>query len=201
MTEIYGIPNNGISELKLQDGAVTENKIHNNVISANKFKDDVIPIVDITDQCTFSWDTAPTSITAGTFPDSFLDKDPDTKLEFYCHHAGSGAQAKLQIDLPKTCFFFILGDIGLGAQISTYSSAGRSLYATQGLSTQNINQWIDWKKTRASNSFSERLLRYRSGLTNEYGNQVLLQWYSDTAGDYAFEIFNIRVLEFVGLSL
>ena len=160
-----------------------------------------VKLKDITAQCTFSWDTAPTSITAGTFPDSFLDKNPETKLEFYSTYSGANTQATLYIDLPKICFFALLGDVGLGAQIGGDGDAVRELYATQGLSAQNIDQWVFWKRSRLTNIFSERLLRYKSGLLVDYGDRSILQWYSNTSGSFAFEIFNIRILEFVGLSL
>ena len=161
-----------------------------------------IAIRDITKKCTFSWLPAPTAITAGTFPDSFLDKNPETKLEFYGTHSGAGSQAQIKILLPKICFFAVLGDIGVGAQIGTDSSAGRQTYLDQGITDdRQISGWQTWKRTQQDISFSTRLLRYHSGLSLEYGNEARLIFYSDTAGDWAFEIFNIRILEFVGLSI
>jgi len=153
---------------------------------------------DITDKCTFSWVVAPTSITAGTLSD-ITDKNHTTKLEFYGTYIGSGSQAQLAITAPKTCDLFMIADIGVGAVIGGDNSAGRSVYADISVSSERLpTAWDSWMKTITNGVFSQRL-RHFNFMPNCYGNSIRLIFHSDTAGDYAFEIFSVTILEMCGI--
>ena len=155
---------------------------------------------DITKQCTFSWSTDPTDITAGTFPDIFLNKDHSTKLEFYSTFSGSGTQAKLQVELPKTCTFVILSDIGVGAQIGADSTATRKVYLDASISSDRLpTAWAEYIRTVATTSMSKRLYQEILTTPSVYGNIARFLFYSNTAGDFAFEIYTINILEIVGV--
>ena len=154
---------------------------------------------DITKQCTLSWKTAPTSITAGTFPDIILDKNHSTKLEFYSTHSGAGVQTEIGIRTPKASNIIVLADIGVGAQIGGYSSAGRSVYSDLSIfGNRSPNSWNSWMKTASSGVFSQRLRHYNS-IPNNYGNYGRIMFHSDSAGSFAWEIFSITILEICGI--
>ena len=159
-----------------------------------------IELRDITKQCTFSWSTAPTSVTAGTFPDSFIDVSHSTNLEFYCTHSGAGTQAQLQVSLPRTCRFVIFDDCGVGAQIGGYGDARREIYADIAVQAErNASVTNTYRRVAADTVFSQRLRKYSQGIPQDYGDVARLMFYSATAGDYAWEIFSIRIIEIVGV--
>lgn len=155
---------------------------------------------DITKQCTFSWKTAPTAITAGTFPDSFIDGNHETKLEFYGTYSGATSQAQLTISLPKICQFMLFDNCGVGAQIGDYNSAYREVKADTGIASErSITVWNSYRKTASASGFSTRMRRPYQGFLQDYGDTCRLIFYSNTAGDYAFEIYSIKILELVGV--
>jgi len=155
---------------------------------------------DITNQCTFSWATEPTEITGGTFPDSFLDGSHETKLEFYDTHTGAGVVAQLLISLPKACHFIILDDIGVGAQIGDDGDAAREVRADISiLSERDASASNRHRLTAVTTNFSKRLRRFYQSFLQDYGDNGKLLFYSNTAGSYAWEIFNIRIIEIVGI--
>jgi len=157
-----------------------------------------IKLRDITRQCTFSWQFAPTQITGGTFPDSFIDGDHETKLEFYETYTGADAQVQWRVALPKLCFFMMAVDIGVGAQRGSWGSADRKVYAdirTAG----NASAWQEFLRVYTSGDFSMRMGQYRNGVPIHYGQHGGLQFWAGTDGEYAFEIFQIRIIEIVGV--
>ena len=159
-----------------------------------------IILKDITKQCTFSWAVAPTSVTAGTFPDSFIDGSHETKLEFYSTYAGSTYQASLDVRLPKACHFMIIDDIGVGAQIGADASSRREVKIDMSFEADRApfavgNCW----RTKGDTSFSERLSKYYRSFSQEYGDVGRYFFFSNIAGDFAFEIFQIRIIELVGV--
>lgn len=155
---------------------------------------------DITAQCTFSWRTAPTQITAGTFPDSFIDGNPETKLEFYDNWTGAGNKTALDITFPKVGAFLVIDDIGVGAQIGGDGSAQRVVKVDLSISADRApNSVVTYKKTVIDAHFSERFRSAYFGFIQGYGDICRITAYSNTAGDYAFEIYNLRVLEIVGV--
>ena len=159
-----------------------------------------IKLKDITAQCTFSWLTAPTGITAGTFPDSFIDGNHETKLEFFGTYGGSGSQARLRGTLPKVCFCMLLADAGVGAQIGGDSSSKREMKVDTSVLSERYASNVQVFQTSVSEaSFSQRFLVSNFGSPQSYGDRIRLDFYSNTAGDYAFEIYNLRVLEIVGV--
>ena len=159
-----------------------------------------IKLRDITAQCTFSWQTAPTQITAGTFPDSFIDGSHETKLEFYGTLSAAGIPARLYIDLPKACMVSVVVDAGVGAQIGGGNSATREIFGDMRIASEaNPNGWNSFLKTPGATVFSARFLHPFNGKLEGYTDKIGLTCYVNTAGDWAFEIYSIRVLELVGV--
>ncbi|MHC1625563.1 MAG: hypothetical protein ACXQS2_06140 [Methermicoccaceae archaeon] len=156
-----------------------------------------VPLQDITDQCTFSWDTAPTTIDSGTFPDSFLDKDHTTKLAFTSTYGGSGYQARVAITLPEVCHFLPVMDVGVGAQVGTDDAIRRvrfdSYLASEGALVSGAHGFF-----LNTGKFSRRMLPYYSREPH-YGDRFQFDFYALAAGDYKFEIFSFRLLKMVGL--
>jgi len=154
---------------------------------------------DITKQCTFSWEVLPTSITAGAF-DDIIDGNHTTKLEFYSTFAGATSQAQLQFTLPHACTFMVFPDIGVGAQIGADSSAGREVkFDTSLLSERSPSFWNTFLKTYSDTAMSTRFRRIYQGLPSTYGDAGRFIFYSNTAGDFAFEIYTVNILEIVGV--
>jgi len=157
-----------------------------------------VPLQDITDQCTFSWNTAPTTIDSGTFPDSFLDKDHTTKLAFTSTYGGAGYQAKIFIDLPEACHALLIPDIGAGAQVGTDDSTRKIYFDFCLASEKNPGSGSVNILLAGSGNYSERLIVKNQPLFR-YGDKMGILFQSSAAGDFKFEIFSIRILKIVGL--
>jgi len=154
---------------------------------------------DITKQCTFSWGVNPTGITAGTF-DDIIDGNHTTKLEFYGTFSGAVSQAQLQCNLPYPCTFVVFPDMGVGAQIGADASAYREAKCDLSLSSERIpTNWNNFLRTHSSTVMSTRFARSYIGFPSTYGDAFRFIFYSNTAGDFAFEIYTINILELVGI--
>lgn len=155
---------------------------------------------DITKQCTFSWATAPTAITAGIFPDSFTDGNHETKLEFYGTYAGAGLQARMQISSPKPRNIILMADIASGAQIGGDGDMTRSVFFDTSIYAERYPVFSNkFLETDYSTSFSIRLRNPYNSVPNGYSDTSRIMFHAAGAGDYAWEIYSIRILEIVGV--